>query len=171
VALAAEPNEIIIGMDSWVFASSSAFGNNMVSVKVACVSTNGACRQWFNLRAVNSYCVIIDCNIITCLVAFVKRFILRYCTGSPASCNWIKGGVSQMIQCRLRELIAVKSRQSRRKITYDDVKESTGLSKTTLVKLANDKSALVSTNTLDKLCWYFECQPGDLLVYVPNHES
>ena len=75
-----------------------------------------------------------------------------------------------MIQCRLRELIAVKSRQSRRKITYDDVKESTGLSKTTLVKLANDKSALVSTNTLDKLCWYFDCQPGDLLVYVPNYE-
>lgn len=75
-----------------------------------------------------------------------------------------------MIQCRLRELIALKSRQSRGKITYDDVKESTGLSKTTLVKLANDKSALVSTNTLDKLCWYFDCQPGDLLVYVPDHE-
>jgi len=30
---------------------------------------------------------------------------------------------------------------------------------------------LVSTKTLDKLCWYFDCQPGDLLVYVPNHES
>ena len=75
-----------------------------------------------------------------------------------------------MIQCRLRELIALKSRQSRRKIIYEDVKASTGLSRTTLVKLANDKAGLISTKTLDKLCWYFDCQPGDLLVYVPNYE-
>ena len=75
-----------------------------------------------------------------------------------------------MIQCRLRELIALKSRQSRRKITYEDIKASTGLSRTTLVRLANDKAGLVSAKTLDKLCWYFDCQPGDLLVYVPNRE-
>jgi len=42
VALATEPNEIIVGMDSWVFASSGAFGNNMVLIEVACVSTNFA---------------------------------------------------------------------------------------------------------------------------------
>lgn len=73
-----------------------------------------------------------------------------------------------MVQCRLRELIAVKSRQTRRRITYDDVKASTRLSKTTLVRLANDRAELISTNTLDRLCWYFDCQPGDLLVYVPG---
>jgi putative transcriptional regulator len=73
-----------------------------------------------------------------------------------------------MIQCRLRELIAYKSRQSRHKITYDDVRENTGLSRTTLYKLANDKAGLISTKSLDKLCWYFDCQPGDILVYVPD---
>ena len=76
-----------------------------------------------------------------------------------------------MIQCRLRELIASRSREMRRKVTYEDVRASTGLSKTTLVKLANDRSELVSMNTLDKLCWYFDCQPGDLLIYVPNREQ
>ncbi len=76
-----------------------------------------------------------------------------------------------MIQCRLRELMALRSRESRRKITYEDIKMSTGLSRTTLVRLANDTARLISTKTLDKLCWYFDCQPGDLLVYVPNDES
>ncbi len=76
-----------------------------------------------------------------------------------------------MIQCRLKELIALGSRQSRRKITYNDVKASTGLSNTTLVRLANDKAGLISTKTLNKLCWYFDCQPGDLLVYVPDSDG
>lgn len=76
-----------------------------------------------------------------------------------------------MIQCRLRELIALKGRQSRRKIRYEDIRVDTGLSMTTLVRLANDRAELISANTLDKLCWYFDCQPGDLLVYVPTHES
>ncbi len=73
-----------------------------------------------------------------------------------------------MIQCRLRELMAVRGRESRRKIRYEDVWQSTGLSRTTLVRLANDKAERVSLRTLEKLCWYFNCQPGDLLVYVPD---
>ncbi|MFC1999214.1 helix-turn-helix domain-containing protein [Chloroflexota bacterium] len=76
-----------------------------------------------------------------------------------------------MIQCRLRELIASRSREIRRKVTYEDVRASTGLSKTTLVKLANDRAGLISINTLNRLCWYFDCQPGDLLIYVPDSEQ
>jgi len=109
--------------------------------------------------------------MITSIYLFVKSYIFNYCTISLFNENEIIGGSIEMIQCRLKELIAIKSRQSRQKITYDDIKESTGLSKTTLVKLANDKAALASINTLAKLCWYFDCQPGDLLVYVPNNES
>ena len=75
-----------------------------------------------------------------------------------------------MIQCRLRELMALKSRESRRKITYDDVTSNTRLSRSTLVRLANDRAERISINTMAKLCWYFDCQPGDLLVYVPNSE-
>ena len=73
-----------------------------------------------------------------------------------------------MIQCRLRELIALKGRESRRKITYEQIKKDTGLSMGTLTRLANDRIGLISIRTLDKLCWYFNCQPGDLLVYTPD---
>ena len=76
-----------------------------------------------------------------------------------------------MIQCRLRELMAAKTRESRRKITYTVIKDETGLSKTTLVRLANDKAGLIGTSTMDRLCAFFDCQPGDLLVYVPSEPA
>ncbi len=71
-----------------------------------------------------------------------------------------------MLQCRLRELIAEKGRRERRKITYEDIRERTGISKTTLTKLANDRADMVGIPTIDRLCSYFECQPGDLFIYV-----
>ena len=76
-----------------------------------------------------------------------------------------------MIQCRLRELMAAKTRLTRRKITYSVIKEETGLSKTTLVRLGKDRADLIGTSTLDRLCAFFDCQPGDLLVYVPTEAA
>ena len=76
-----------------------------------------------------------------------------------------------MIQCRLRELMAAKTRETHRKITYDVIKAETGLSKTTLVRLANDKAELIGKSTMDRLCAFFDCQPGDLFVYVPASEA
>lgn len=73
-----------------------------------------------------------------------------------------------MIQCRLRELMASKRRVERGKVTYDDIFAGTGISKNTLSKLANDRAGMVGISVIDRLCEYFECQPGDLLVYVKN---
>jgi putative transcriptional regulator len=75
-----------------------------------------------------------------------------------------------MIQCRLRELMAAMSRQARRKITYDVIKEDTGLAKSTLARLANDKAELIGKSTMDRLCAFFDCQPGDLFIHVPSPE-
>ena len=76
-----------------------------------------------------------------------------------------------MIQCRLRELIAAKGRQERRKITYDDILAQTGVNKNTLTKLANDRAAMVGISVINRLCDYFDCQPGDLFVYIRESES
>jgi len=76
-----------------------------------------------------------------------------------------------MVQCRLRELMAIRGRQTRRKVTYDLIREVTGLSKNTLARLANDRSDLVALNTMDRLCVFFDCQPGDLFIHVPTPES
>ena len=71
-----------------------------------------------------------------------------------------------MIQGRLRELMAAKGRLERRRITYDHISESTGISKGSLTRLANDRADRVALSTIDRLCAYFGCQPGDLFVYV-----
>ena len=73
-----------------------------------------------------------------------------------------------MIQCRLRELMAAKSRRERRRITYSDILAGTGVSTTTLTRLANDRSDLVALSTIDRLCAYFQAQPGDLFIYVED---
>jgi putative transcriptional regulator len=73
-----------------------------------------------------------------------------------------------MIQCRLRELMAVKGRREHRRITYDDIWTATGIAKTTLTRLANDRSDRVAMATIERLCVYFDCQPGDLFVYVAD---
>ncbi len=75
-----------------------------------------------------------------------------------------------MIQCRLRELMAIKSRRDQRRITYSDIVASTGISTTTLTRLARDRSEKVALTTVDRLCAYFESQPGDLFVYVSGSE-
>ena len=71
-----------------------------------------------------------------------------------------------MIQCRVRELMAIKGRADRRRVTYDDIYARTVISKTTLTRLANERAGMVSMSVMERLCDYFDCQPGDLFVYV-----
>ena len=72
------------------------------------------------------------------------------------------------LQCRLRELMAQKSRETGRKITYADITEATGLYASTLTKLANNTMALIGRTTIERLCEYFECDVGDLFVLAPD---
>lgn len=73
-----------------------------------------------------------------------------------------------MIQCRLRELIAAKSRRERRKITYETIVRDTGVNKNTLTQLANDRAGRVGLSVMNRLCAYLQCQPGDLFIYAAD---
>ena len=75
-----------------------------------------------------------------------------------------------MIQCRLRELMAAKGRHEHRRITYDDILAHSGVSKNTLTRLASDRANMVGISVIDRLCAYFDCQPGDLFIYRPPAE-
>jgi len=70
-----------------------------------------------------------------------------------------------MIQCRLRELIGAKARQERRKVTYDEIQAQTGVNKTTLTRLVNDRVGMVGLSVVNRLCAYFDCPPRDLFIY------
>jgi DNA-binding Xre family transcriptional regulator len=47
-----------------------------------------------------------------------------------------------------------------------DLCEKLGFSTNTLAKFA--KNEYVSGETIEKLCAYFHCQPGDIMEYVPE---
>ena len=73
-----------------------------------------------------------------------------------------------MIQFRLRELIARKECLERRPITYALINEHTRISPSTLSRLANHSSEQVGLSVIDRLCTFFACQPGELMVHVDD---
>jgi putative transcriptional regulator len=73
-----------------------------------------------------------------------------------------------MIRFRLAELIADKAFKERRVISLTEIAEATGIHRATLSKMANQPGANVGSDIIDKLCRYFGCQTGDLLVYVSD---
>jgi len=71
-----------------------------------------------------------------------------------------------MIRFRLSELIADKAFKERRVVSLTEVAEATGIHRATLSKMANQPGANIGTEMIDRLCRYFGCQPGDLLIYI-----
>ena len=73
-----------------------------------------------------------------------------------------------MIRFRLTELIADKAFKERRVVSLTEVADATGIHRATLSKMANQPGANIGTDIIDKLCRFFGCQPGDLLMYVDD---
>ena len=68
------------------------------------------------------------------------------------------------IGIRLKELMAQKGRLEGRRVTYDDIYKATGIFSSTLSRLAAGRAKRVDLTVLERLCEYFDCEPGDLLV-------
>ena len=49
--------------------------------------------------------------------------------------------------------------------------DKTGLNRNTLSNLYHEKVKRVDFDTLERLCEFFDCQPGDLLEYIPDEEN
>lgn len=71
-----------------------------------------------------------------------------------------------MIRILFNQQLDEKAFRERRRITIADVCEETGLSRPTVSRLANQPGYVTNTTTIEKLCHYFGCTPGDLLVLV-----
>lgn len=75
------------------------------------------------------------------------------------------------IKFRLKSLIEEKEITENRKITYRDIAAEAGVSTNTLTQMANQSMAQIGLVTINKLCKYFDCQPGDLLIYIPDDKQ
>lgn len=75
-----------------------------------------------------------------------------------------------LIRFRLAELISDKAFNERRIITFAEIAEATGIHRATLSKMANQPGAKIGSEIIDRLCGYFDCQPGDLMVFIKDVE-
>ena len=69
------------------------------------------------------------------------------------------------IDVRLNVLMA------ERKMRLNELAAKVGVSEVNLSKLKNDKAKAVRFSTLNALCQALDCQPGDLLRYIPDDEE
>lgn len=73
------------------------------------------------------------------------------------------------IEFRLKELIAIKERQEKRKITYRLINGETGINMNTLTAMSNNNMEMVGLSTIDRLCQFFSCEPGDLIIRIKEN--
>lgn len=59
---------------------------------------------------------------------------------------------------------------AKRKCRLRDLAEAIGITEANLSILKNGKAKAIRFATLDAICTYLQCQPGDLLEYQPNKD-
>lgn len=71
-----------------------------------------------------------------------------------------------MIRCRLLEMMG---RHGIRFISR--LSDETGINRRTLAVLAENRMARYDSDVLERLCAFFDCQPGDLLEYADGAQD
>jgi putative transcriptional regulator len=73
-----------------------------------------------------------------------------------------------MLRYKLKERIADKEFRERRRVTIQEIAESTGITRNTLSRMLNQHGVSVRTENLDRLCAYFACRIEEVVEYVPE---
>ena len=60
---------------------------------------------------------------------------------------------------------------AKRKMSVTQLSERVGITMANISILKNGRAKAVKLETLDKICRALQCQPGDILEYVPNGEN
>lgn len=71
-----------------------------------------------------------------------------------------------MIRFKLGEMIEKKQFTEGRRVTINEIATATGLNRMTLSKILNQKGYGTGTDTIDRLCEYFNCQVQDLMEHL-----
>jgi len=76
-----------------------------------------------------------------------------------------------MIRIKFKQLLEDKKFDDAKKYTLERVAELTGVSQATIGRISKNPTYITTTDVIDKLCKFFNCQPGDLLSYIPNKDQ
>ena len=70
-----------------------------------------------------------------------------------------------MIKLRIKKFLEEKNIKDGSKITLNEVATETGISRATLNRMVNDPNIETNANNINRLCFYFDCSPCDLIAY------
>jgi putative transcriptional regulator len=73
-----------------------------------------------------------------------------------------------VIRFKLAEQMEKLQFKQSRRITIQEVADTTGVNRMTLSRMLNHKGNGATTETLDRLCTYFGCRVEDLIEHVPD---
>ncbi|MBP3487662.1 MAG: helix-turn-helix transcriptional regulator [Roseburia sp.] len=59
---------------------------------------------------------------------------------------------------------------AKRKMSVTELSEKVGITMANISILKNGKAKAIRIDTLDKICRALNCQPGDILEYVPEED-
>jgi len=76
-----------------------------------------------------------------------------------------------MIRFRVKEAMADKAFKEKRHITLVEVAEETGLNRSTLRKVSSVPGYSCTTEVIDKLCTYFDCEVSDLMEHIKEDNN
>jgi putative transcriptional regulator len=74
-----------------------------------------------------------------------------------------------MLRFKLKERIAEIEFKERRRLALGDIADATGIGRATLTRM--NRGVPVRTDTLERLCAYFECRIEDLVEYIPDESA
>ncbi len=60
---------------------------------------------------------------------------------------------------------------AKRKMSVTELSERVGITMANISILKNGKAKAIKLDTLEKICKALDCQPGDILEYVPDEEE
>jgi putative transcriptional regulator len=73
-----------------------------------------------------------------------------------------------VIRFKLGEQLEKKQFRDSRRITLQEVSDATGINRSTLSKILNQKGYSTGTDVLDRLCTYLGCPIADLVEHVAD---
>lgn len=76
-----------------------------------------------------------------------------------------------VLRFKFKALLSDKEFSEGRSISLQEVSDKTGINRMTLSKLANHKGHNATSDVIDKLCDYFDCEIQELVQHIPNKKS
>ena len=73
-----------------------------------------------------------------------------------------------MLRFKIKELIAEREFKDKQLLKIADICEATGIGRTTMSAMINNKKKNVGSDNIDALCKYFGCDISELLEYIED---